>query len=64
MSFNTGSINTLLEKELIKITTKMVFRNPYMDKNFKNPRVPLTEEQNGIVKEFYNFLINKKESIY
>jgi primosomal protein N' (replication factor Y) len=59
LNFNTGSINTLLEKELIKITSKMVFRNPYIYKNFNNPIVPLTEEQNNIVKAFYK-LSNKK----
>ncbi len=52
LKFNTSSINALIKKGLIKIDTRMFFRDPYKDKDFKYPKVKLTIDQERIIKEF------------
>lgn len=52
LGFTSSTLKPLIKKNLVKITSKMVFRNPYKDKAFSNPPMPLTEEQKFIVDDF------------
>ncbi len=52
LNVTSSTLKPLLKKDLIKITSKMIFRNPYKDSHFKNPPIPLTKEQKFIVDEF------------
>ena len=63
LKFNSSAINILLKKELIKVTNQMVLRDPYKDKNFENPTIPLTREQSSIIKEFYKLSNNKSQKL-
>lgn len=58
LNISNSSIESLLKKELISITSKMVFRNPYHNRNFQNPRKTLTGEQKNIIEQF-EYLIKK-----
>lgn len=63
LKFSTSSINVLLEKELVTITDKMIFRDPYKDKIFQDITLSLTKEQGDIIEEFNKCSNNKAQKI-
>lgn len=63
LKVTSSTLKPLLEKNLIKITSKIIFRNPYENKGFKNPSVSLTKEQRFIIDEFRKLANDSSQKI-